>query len=184
MRSRARALFVTVAAASGLACGLVRSLDGFDDEWGRDAQAEATDPDADGVDGGAPCSAPEMMWTGGTKSLSGPYLYGMAQDDGHLYVVGGAYTGDAAAAGDGGFVLRVDKEPPFAASFVATKIDQPTAITVTPLGIYCSALTSILRLDPAGGAPTGMPGAGVRENRDPGDRDGHARDPSHRWRSA
>ena len=161
MRShRARTLIVAIATASVLACSLVRSLDGFDDEFGKDAAppGEAGGPesgrDAEGVDAGISCSRPEVMWTGGVTSLTGPYLYGMAQDEAHLYVVGGAYAGDAAANGDGGFALQIDKAPPFTASFVATQIDQPTAIVTTSQGIFYSALYSIFHLEPDGGVST------------------------------
>lgn len=162
MKNRFVRVSMIIATSLLVACGFIRSFDGFSDDFGKedaagndagDAGFDARVDDDGAVDAGIGCNPPEVMWTGGAKNLNGPYLYGMAQDEASLYVVGGTYNNDAAAA-DAGFAMRIDKSPPFNVSYPATSIDQPTAITTTSYGIYYSARGTIYRIDDNGGPPT------------------------------
>lgn len=171
MRTTARtrlALVALVTGSLGAACSLIRSFDGFSDgvqldgSTGPDEAGEPGDTGTDdggGIDGGVlvgdiVCSDFGAIWaSGGNGSLTGvpgPYLHGMAQEGDHLYVVGGVFQStDAAAAGDGGLIVKIDKAPPHTASVVLTEQNQPTAIVATPSGVYFAASKNVYRLDDA-----------------------------------
>lgn len=157
-RTRAFRAVFAIAATLLAACSLVRSLDGFSDDWGKtpDASDAARDValgdanDSGLVDAGFTCDPPEVIWNGGTRDLLGPYVHGMDQDKDNLYIVGGTYAPDA-SPNTLGFAVRIDKAT-HAATTMATGLNQPTAITATSDGVYLAAAREILRVSPDGGA--------------------------------
>jgi hypothetical protein len=140
---------------------LFRSLDGFDDEWGKEdggslaeaapapldaAGLDAERLDGESVDAGISCSAPEILWDGGVRSLAGPYLHGMAHTPGaggRLYVVGGSYA--SSDGPDAGFVLQLNKAPPFDPALIRP-YNEPRAVVSTEAGVFFSARNTIYRI--------------------------------------
>jgi hypothetical protein len=159
-RGRAFRAVFAIAASLPAACSLVRSLDGFSDDWGKhpdasDAAQDVAPADAGDsglVDAGFTCDPPEVIWNGGTRDLLGPYVHGMAQDKDNLYIVGGTYAPDASPNALG-FAVRIDKAT-HTPTTIASGLNQPTAVTTTSDAVYVAAAREVLRVASDGGAPS------------------------------
>lgn len=154
------------------ACSLVRSYDGYGDEYGRedasfddvplqpDVVADTPPPIEDVRDAGQDADAdarPSVSCTltvlakhGGSASADHGFIYGMGVGPAAFFLAAGSRSADAGGNKDAGLVLRVNKVPPYDKKVLLEGQPFVNSCAAHDGGAVCAIGTRLVYFEPSG----------------------------------